>query len=97
MKLSPVLSIAGSIFGGYKASKAMKRARKMLDEQATDNQNWYDRRMNQDFTQTASAQNAMRRAIDYAEQLNRKADGNAAVMGGSEVVRQTRWPTYSLT
>ena len=74
-------SLAGSIFGGYQASKAMKKSRRLLEAQLRDNQNWYDRRMSQDYTQTASSQAAMKRAMEYAEQLNRKADGQAAVNG----------------
>lgn len=89
MKLSPVLTIAGSIFGGYMASKAMKKARQMLEQQATDNQNWYDRRINQDFTKTATAQNAIRKAIEYADQLNRKTDATAAVMGSTDQASAT--------
>ena len=76
--------MAGSVFGGYQASKAMRRVRAMLKEQQRDNQNWYDRRMNQDFGQTAEAQDAMRRTREYAEELSRKADGARAVSGGTE-------------
>ena len=77
--------MAGSVFGGYQASKAMRRVRAMLKEQQRDNQNWYDRRMSQDYTQTASSQAAMKRAMEYAEQLNRKADGQAAVNGTTDL------------
>ena len=76
--------MAGSVFGGYQASKAMRRVRAMLKEQQRDNQNWYDRRMNQDFGQSAEAQDAMRRTREYAEELSRKADGARAVSGGTE-------------
>ena len=77
--------MAGSIFGGYQASKAMKKSRRLLEAQLRDNQNWYDRRMNQDYTQTASSQAAMKRAMEYAEQLNRKADGQAAGNGTTDL------------
>ena len=82
--LSTAGKLAGSVFGGYQASKAMRRVRAMLKEQQRDNQNWYDRRMNQDFGQTAEAQDAMRRTREYAEELSRKADGTRAVSGGTE-------------
>ena len=78
-------SLAGTIFGGYQASKAMKKSRRLLEAQLRDNQNWYDRRMSQDYTQTASSQAAMKRAMEYAEQLNRKADGQAAVNGTTDL------------
>ena len=82
--LSTAGKMAGSVFGGYQASKAMRRVRAMLKEQQRDNQNWYDRRMNQDFGQSAEAQDAMRRTREYAEELSRKADGARAVSGGTE-------------
>ena len=82
--LSTAGKLAGSVFGGYQASKAMRRVRAMLKEQQRDNQNWYDRRMNQDFGQSAEAQDAMRRTREYAEELSRKADGARAVSGGTE-------------
>ena len=33
-------SLAGTIFGGYQASKAMKKSRRLLEAQLRDNQNW---------------------------------------------------------
>ena len=82
--LKTTAGLAGSLFGGYQASRAMKKVRALLNEEQRENQNWYDRRMHQDYTQTAEAQNAMRRAHDYAQQLNRAAEGRQAVMGGTQ-------------
>ncbi len=76
--------LAGSLLGGYKASKAMKKVRRLMSEQNRDNQNWYDRRINQDYSQTAEAQDAMRRTREYADQLMRHAEGNRMVNGGTE-------------
>lgn len=50
------LGAAGSIFGGISASKAMRRVKKNLQAQKEANQNWYDRRYNEDATQRADAQ-----------------------------------------
>ena len=82
--LKTVAGLAGSLFGGYQASRAMKKVRNLLREEERENNNWYERRMNQDYTQTAEAQNAMRRARDYARELNRAAEGRQAVMGGTD-------------
>ena len=46
--ISAAGGLAGSLIGGYKASKQMKKVRRMLNRQEVDNRNWYDRRMNQD-------------------------------------------------
>lgn len=82
--LESIAGVAGSVFGGWQASKSMRRVRELLREQQRDNQNWYDRRMNQNFGQTAEAQEAMRRAREYAEELGKKAEGVRAVTGGTE-------------
>lgn len=88
------LGIAGqlgsAIFGGSKASKAAKQANKLIEEQQKDNQAWYDRRYNEDYSQTAEAQNLMNYAREQAEKQFRRAEGAAAVGGATEeaVARQ---------
>ena len=37
-------SLASGIAGGIKARKAAKKANKILDQQAKDNEDWYNRR-----------------------------------------------------
>ena len=78
------LGIGGAIFGGISASKAMKRAKKMVEEQKKENQNWYDRRYNEDSTQRADAQRILTQTNEAIRQRNQAAAGSAAVMGGTE-------------
>lgn len=82
--LGSALGAAGSIFGGISASKAMKRVKKNLEQQAADNQNWFDRRYNEDATQRADAQRVLQLTEESIRNRNRQAAGTAAVMGGSE-------------
>ena len=82
--ISAAGGLAGSLIGGHKASREMKKVRRLLGQQERDNRNWYDRRMNQDYTQTAQAQDAIRRTREYADQLMRRAEGNAMVNGATE-------------
>lgn len=49
------LSAVGSIFGNISASKAMKKVKNNLNEQRKRNQDWYDRRYNEDATQRTDA------------------------------------------
>lgn len=76
--------LAGSIFGGIKARKAAKKARKALDKADRENQEWYDRRYNEDYTQSAEAQAALTKARDYAMEQYRNARGAAAVGGATD-------------
>lgn len=78
------LGAAGSIFGGISASKAMKKVKKNLQEQQSKNQDWYDRRYNEDATQRADAQAILTRTEESIKNRNRQAAGTAAVMGGTE-------------
>ncbi len=78
------LGIGGAIFGGISASKAMKRAKKMVEEQKKENQDWYNRRYNEDSTQRADAQRILTQTNEAIRQRNQAAAGSAAVMGGTE-------------
>ena len=78
------LSAVGSIFGGISASKAMKKVKKNLQAQKQANQDWYDRRYNEDATQRADAQRILTMTEESIKNRNRQAAGAQAVMGGTE-------------
>ncbi len=78
------LGAAGSIFGGISASKAMRRVKKNLQAQKQANQNWYDRRYNEDATQRADAQRILTQTEESIRNRNRQAAGVQAVMGGTD-------------
>ncbi|MCM1142186.1 MAG: hypothetical protein NC453_26750 [Muribaculum sp.] len=77
------ISAVGSIFGGIKASEAMQEAKKGVEKQKQKNQDWYDRRYNEDATQRADAQAILSRTEESIRNRNRAAAGTAAVMGGT--------------
>lgn len=78
------LGAAGSIFGGISASKAMRRVKENLQAQKQANQNWYDRRYNEDATQRADAQRILTQTEESIRNRNRQAAGAQAVMGGTD-------------
>lgn len=78
------LSAVGSIFGGISASKAMKKVKNNLENQKRENQDWYDRRYNEDATQRADAQRILSKTEESIRNRNRQTAGSAAVMGGTE-------------
>lgn len=82
--IGSALGAAGSIFGGISASKAMKRAKKNIEAQRKKNQDWYDRRYNEDATQRADAQRILTQTEESIKQRNKAAAGSAAVMGGTD-------------
>ena len=75
--IGSAIGAAGSIFGGISASKAMKKIKSNVEAQRQKNQNWYDRRYNEDYTQRADAQRIL-------TNRNKQAAGIQAVMGGTD-------------
>lgn len=82
--IGSALGAAGSIFGGISASKAMKKAKKNVQEQMQKNQDWYDRRYNEDATQRADAQRILTMTEESIKNRNRQAAGTQAVMGWTD-------------
>lgn len=77
------IGAAGAIFGGISASKAMRKMKRNVEAQRKKNQNWYDRRYNEDATQRADAQRILTLTQENIKNRNRQAAGAAAVMGGT--------------
>ncbi|MCH5225078.1 MAG: hypothetical protein J1D77_03725 [Muribaculaceae bacterium] len=78
------ISGIGQIFGGIKASNAMKRVKSNLEDQQARNEAWYNRRYNEDATQRADAQRILTMTQEAIKNRNRQAAGAAAVTGGTE-------------
>lgn len=78
------LKVGAGIFGGIKASQAMREVKRNLQKQMQENQDWYDRRYNEDATQRADAQRLLTMTADSIRQRNEQAAGAQAVMGGTE-------------
>lgn len=74
----------GGIFGGISKNKMLKQQMKMVNEQKRENQDWYDRRYNEDATQRADAQAILTQTADMIRRRNQQLAGAQAVMGGTE-------------
>ncbi len=82
--IGAAVGAAGSIFGGISASKALGKVKKNIEAQRKSNQDWYDRRYNEDATQRADAQRILTQTEESIKNRNRQAAGAAAVMGGTD-------------
>jgi len=78
------LGAASSIAGSFAARKQAKKAEAQLEQQKKANEDWYARRYNEDYTQTAEAQRALTLAREEAQRQIAAARGRQAVMGGTE-------------
>ena len=77
-------SLVSSLFGGAKAAKERRRAERRQRAQEAEEKTWYNRRYNEDYLDTAAGQNLVRRAKEFAKENWKKAQGAAAVGGGTE-------------
>ena len=82
--LGGALGALGGIFGGIARNNAIDDKQEALEKRKQDNQNWYDRRYNEDSTQRADAQRILSLTEEAIKRNNRAAAGRAAVMGGTE-------------
>lgn len=81
--IGSAIGAVGSIFGGISASKAMGKVKRNIEAQRKKNEQWYDRRYNEDATQRADAQRMLTQVEESIKQRNKAAAGTAAVMGGT--------------
>ncbi len=81
--ITSALNTVGSIAGGIMAAKSASNQAASIQEQRDKNQDWYDRRYNEDATQRADAQALLTRTEESIKQRNKAAAGSAAVMGGT--------------
>ena len=80
---SLALGIGSSLFGANKAKKAARRAQAENQYRTSAEKAWYDKNYNTDYLDTKAGQNLMRRAQEVQDEYIRKADGAAAVGGGT--------------
>ena len=76
-------SVGSSLLGASKAAKAAKKAKAEQTYRSNAEKAWYDKNYNTDYLDTKAGQNLMRRAQQVQDEYVRKADGAAAVGGGT--------------
>lgn len=77
-------SIGSSIFGGISSARAARKEKKRLKAERDETRAYYDRRINEDPTQRADAQQLLRLTQDAIRERNREAAGVQSVIGGTE-------------
>lgn len=81
--ISGGLGLAGSIFGGIKASRQRKKMNRYLNEQDAENTAQYNRDYYSDYTQRADTQNLMKQLRDNLSKNNKRAENMAVVTGAT--------------
>lgn len=80
---SLALGVGSSLFGANKAKKAARRAQAENQYRTNAEKAWYDKNYNTDYLDTKAGSNLLRRAQEVQNEYIRKADGAAAVGGGT--------------
>lgn len=75
--------VVSSLFGAKKAKKANRRAQAENTYRTNAEKAWYDKNYNTDYLDTKAGQNLIRRAKEIQDEYVRKAEGAAAVGGGT--------------
>lgn len=81
---SAAASLASSLWGAHKSAEANGKTQAQIRAEKAANDAWYRRKYNEDYSNTAAGQNMIRMARDYARENWQKAQGAAAVAGGTD-------------
>ena len=81
---SLALGVGSSILGGVSSANAARRAERLRQEQDGKNAAWFKRKYNESYIDTAAGRNAIRQAQDFAKRQTQRAEGAAAVAGGTD-------------
>lgn len=76
-------SIGSSLIGGAKSSVAANKARREQAYRSNAEKAWYEKAYNTDYMDTKAGQNLLRKAQEVSDSYIRRADGAAAVGGGT--------------
>lgn len=78
------MQAAATLYGGIKNVQAYNDVIGNTKQQMQENQDWFDRRYNEDATQRADAQALLTQTAKSIRERNKQAAGVAAVMGGTD-------------
>lgn len=77
------LKLGSKIVGGIKQRKFQKKQEERINQQLKENEDWFNRRYNEDATQRADAQRLLTMTQDNMRRNSQAAAGAAAVAGGT--------------
>ena len=78
------LSAGTSVTGGLLSRNAAKKAARQVKYRKNAEKAWYDKEYNTDYIDTKAGQNLMRRAQEVQDKYVKRAEGAAAVGGGTD-------------
>ena len=77
-------ALGGAIYGSIASSNYANKARDLIAQQRADNKSWYESRKNEDYTQRADVQAAVKKQRELLEEQYKRARATNVVAGGTE-------------
>ncbi|MEG0993806.1 MAG: hypothetical protein RSE51_08165 [Bacteroidales bacterium] len=78
------MGAVGGIAGGIASARAANEQKKIIAKQKQNNQAWYDRNYNADYTQRADVQALLTKTKEYAKDRYKTAQASQAVTGATD-------------
>lgn len=82
--LGTIAQVGSSVYGAIKSSQANKRAESLLSNQKSSNEQWYNQKMSEDYTQRSDVQNILRKQRELLQEQYQRARATNLVAGGTD-------------
>jgi len=77
-------SLANGIYGMFKSADAVKKQKRLINQQEAKNNAWYERNYYQNYLDSSESKAAIKRVEDTMRRRNQEAQATAAVTGGTQ-------------
>lgn len=82
--ISGVTALGNAIYGTVKSAQANKKATDLINSQRKSNQDWYNTKMSEDYTQRSDAQAVISKQRELLNEQYRNAKATNLVAGGTD-------------
>ena len=82
--LGGAMQIGSAIYGQVKSNKLNKQAEAELQNRRTENKNWYNQKMNEDYMMRSDVQNVLRKQRELLDEQYKRARATNLVAGGTD-------------
>ena len=78
------MKIGSTIYGQIKSNQLNKQAQQELDARRSENKNWYNQKMNEDYMMRSDVQNVLRKQRELLDEQYKRARATNIVAGGTD-------------
>ena len=78
------VALGGAIYGAIKSGQLNNKARKLISDLRDKNEQWFNLKRSQDYTQRADVQAAIKRQRELLDEQSRRAEATNLIAGGTD-------------